>query len=151
FQPRKAIIIPAGSLSPKSAPINVTAPPLCFHCSVPSRPIERPSLPIQELMAEGVTVQNVDQPVCSFSRDSGGKKAPPRTDHDHSLFDFGEYCANASSKSTAEPYCGLILVSTCMSHASSNRALPSPMKSPAFAVGLGSSAPKRNFPKPPSR
>src|SRR5579864_6770525 len=151
FQPRKAIRMPAGSLSPKSAPTKVTAPPLRFHCDVPSTPIVRISLPIQELIADGVTVQNVDQPVCSFSSDRGGKKAPARTDHVHSLFDFGEYCANASSRSTAAPYCGLTLASICTSQTSSKRALPSPMNSPTFTVGLASPAPKRSFPKPPSR
>jgi len=49
----------------------------------------RTSAPIQELIADGVTVQKVDQPTFSFSRLSGGKNAPARADQRQLLDDGG--------------------------------------------------------------
>jgi hypothetical protein len=44
---------------------------------VPSVPIVRNSSPTQLLIAEGVSVQSLVQPMRSFSSETGGKKAPP--------------------------------------------------------------------------
>src|SRR6266853_483152 len=54
------------------------------HSMVPSRPMVRSSSPTQVLIADGVSVHGLVQPISVFSKDIGGKKAPALTDQ------FGE-------------------------------------------------------------
>ncbi len=81
-QPRSAIMTPAGSLLVNIAPLAVAVPFSSCHFSVPSLPMMRISLPIQLLMADGVSVQKLVQPISPFSREPGGKNAPALTDQD---------------------------------------------------------------------
>ena len=75
-QPRSASSVPAGSFGKKSAPITPTEPVSWRHSTLLSAPIVRSSWPIQELIADGVRVHGLVQPIALvFERDRRKERA----------------------------------------------------------------------------
>src|SRR5690242_2453146 len=88
-QPRSAISTPAGSFQANTAALTDRIRGAVRHSTVPSAPMMRTSSPIQLLIAEGVSVHGLVQPISVFSSDTGGKKAPPFTDQRHAVVETG--------------------------------------------------------------
>ena len=61
--------------------------PRCSSCN--SRPVARSSSPTQLLIADGVSVQRLAQPMLSFSSEIGGKKMPAFSDQRQGVVDTG--------------------------------------------------------------
>src|SRR5277367_2294730 len=79
-QPRKASNAPAVWSPSKAAKVRLRGRLTSAVGRVASTPATLTSFAIQELMADGVSVRDSDQPDPSCSRDTGGKKRPARAD-----------------------------------------------------------------------
>src|SRR5580658_224945 len=71
------------------------------HSSPASPPIVRSSSPTQLLIADGVSVHGLVQPIPPFSSEIGGKKAPSLTDQRQLVVETGRQRRNASSRSSS--------------------------------------------------
>src|SRR6478609_308446 len=109
-------------------------------------PMVRSSSPTQLLIAEGVSVYRLVQPTPSFSSETGGKKAPTRTEPRHADVETGRQRTHADST----PSSGLVWPCPCRSTTArkeldicqdTDTAPPGSTPSPA--------SPKRSLPSPP--
>ncbi len=69
------------------------------HSTVASAPIVRSSSPTQALIADGVSVHGLVQPISVFSSEIGGKNAPASSEKRTGVVDTGRQRTNASTTS----------------------------------------------------
>src|SRR5207342_3504489 len=146
-QPREKISSPAGSFQRNSATPNSKLPCVPRCSSRASVPIVRNSSPTQLLSADGVSVYRLVQPTPSFSSDTGGKKAPARSDQRQGEVDTGRQRRYAEST----PSSGEVWPCACRS-ATASRESDNCQDSDSAPASCGepSPSPKRILPSPPS-